>query len=160
MNSNLFMPLILQIAGVMVIIAEIIIPSGGILSMIAAGLIGYSLYYVFSELSAVAGYLFVLADAVLLPLLVFAGLKLLARSPLTLRRTLSSKEGVTSQSPELENLLGRKGVAMTDLRPSGKALIAGKKVDVASRGDYIRKGEQVVVVIVSGNQVIVEKNRE
>jgi membrane-bound serine protease (ClpP class) len=159
MSDNLFMPLILQIAGVIVIIAEIIIPSGGILSMIAAGLIGYSLYHVFTEISVFTGYLFVLADAVILPLLVFAGLKLIARSPVTLRRTLSSKEGVTSQSPDMERLLGREGVAITDLRPSGKALIAGKKVDVASRGDYIQKGEHIAVVLVSGNQVIVEKNR-
>ena len=158
MSNNLFMPLIIQIAGVLVIIAEIIIPSGGILSIIAACLIGYSLYHVFTEISVFTGYLVVVADAILLPILVYAGLKLLARSPVTLRRTLSSKEGVTSQPPDMENLRGREGVAVTDLRPSGKALIAGKKVDVVSRGDYINKGEHVAVSLVSGNQVIVEKN--
>jgi membrane-bound ClpP family serine protease len=158
MSDNLFMPLILQFVGVIVIIAEIIIPSGGILSIIAAGLFGYSLFYVFTELSAFTGYMFVLADAVMIPILVFLGLKLLAKSPVTLRRVLSSKAGVTSQSPDMENLLGRSGVTVTNLRPSGKAFIAGKKVDVVSQGDYINKGVHVIVVMVSGNQVIVEKN--
>jgi len=159
MNRDLLIPLIFQLAGVIVIIAETIIPSGGILGIIAACLIGYSLYHVFSELTVVTGWLFVLADAVMIPLLVFAGLKLLARSPVTLRRTLSSREGVTSQSPDLEDLSGKKGITTTDLRPSGKALIDGKKVDVVSQGDYIRKGEPIDVVMVSGNQVIVKTTR-
>jgi len=159
MNRDLLIPLIFQLAGVIVIIAETIIPSGGILGIIAACLIGYSLYHVFSELTVVTGWLFVLADAVMIPLLVFAGLKLLARSPVTLRRTLSSREGVTSQSPDLEALSGKEGIAMTDLRPSGKALIDGKKVDVVSQGDYIQKGEPIDVVMVSGNQVIVKTIR-
>jgi len=156
MSDNLLIPLILQLAGVVVIIAEIIIPSGGILAVIAAGLFGYSLFHVFTEISTFTGYLFVLVDAVMIPLLVFWGVKLLARSPVTLRRRLSSKDGVTSQSLDMEKLVGRGGVTVTDLRPSGKALIAGKKVDVVSRCDYIYKGIQVTVVMVSGNQVIVD----
>jgi membrane-bound ClpP family serine protease len=157
MSHSLFLPLILQFSGALVIIAEIIIPSGGILSIIAAGLIGYSLYHVFSEFSVFTGCLFLAADAVILPLLVFAGLKLLEKSPVTLRRTLSSKDGVTSQPKDLDDLIGKEGVTVTDLRPSGKALIHGKKVDVVSEGDYILKGVPVSVVMVSGNQVIVTK---
>ena len=155
MHETVWVPLILQIAGVLVIIAEIIIPSGGLLSLVAAGLIGYSLYQAFTAVSTTAGYLFLAADAVALPLLVYVGLKLLEKSPVTLRRTLSSKDGVTSQAHGLEGLIGKRGTAVTDLRPSGKALMEGKKRDVVTRGDYIRKDSRIIVIQVTGNQVIV-----
>jgi membrane-bound serine protease (ClpP class) len=157
MNDTAWVPLVLQIAGILVIMAEIIIPSGGILSLVAAGLIGYSLYLAFTTVSATAGYLFLAADAVILPLLVYVGLKLLEKSPVTLRRTLSSRDGVTSQALNLESLIGKQGTAVTDLRPSGKALMEGKKVDVVTRGDYISKESKIIVMKVTGNQVIVEQ---
>jgi membrane-bound serine protease (ClpP class) len=157
MNSDFFIPLVLQITGVIVIIAEIIIPSGGILAVIAIFLFGYSLYSVFSQISVFAGCLFLAADALIIPVLVIAGLKLLARSPVTLRRRLSSSEGVISQSFELENLVGEEGITLTKLRPSGKAQIAGKKLDVVSRGEYIDKDTEISVHAVSGNQIIVVK---
>jgi len=37
MNDSLLLPIILQLAGVVVVIAEIILPSGGILSIVALG---------------------------------------------------------------------------------------------------------------------------
>ena len=104
MNNHLFFPIILQLVGVGVIIAEIILPTGGILSIAALAVFGYSLFIVFKEISVTMGFFFVAADLILIPVLVIVGLKLLARSPVTLRKTLSRKEGVTSQSSELETL--------------------------------------------------------
>ena len=42
MIGSLIIPVILQLIGVVVLIAEIIIPSGGILGVITVGLMGYS----------------------------------------------------------------------------------------------------------------------
>jgi len=156
MKENIFLPIILQLTGVVVIIAEIILPSGGILSVIALGLLGYSIYLVFA-ISTAAGAAFVAADIIMLPILVIVGIKLLAKSPVTLRKKLSSKDGVTSQPAELEEYLDQKGVAVTDLRPSGVAIINGKRVDVVSRGEYIDKDASLVVLSVTGNQIIVSE---
>ena len=76
-----FMPVVLQLAGVIIIIAEIFLPSGGLLSLVAAGLFGYSLFIVFNDISAMTGTYFVLADLFIIPVLVAVGLKILARSP-------------------------------------------------------------------------------
>ncbi|ABW65829.1 NfeD family protein [Desulfosudis oleivorans] len=146
---------ILQLVAVVIIIAEVIIPSGGLLSLLAAGLIGYSLYTVFGQISVDAGYLLIGIDVVVLPLVILLGLKLLARSPATLRAELSTGAGVTSQRPDMEGLMGKKGTALSDLRPSGVAMIEGKRVDVVSRGAYIDRNSEVVVRAVTGNQVIV-----
>ncbi|MBC8434279.1 MAG: serine protease [Desulfobacterales bacterium] len=160
MNDSLFLPIILQLAGVVVIIAEIIIPSGGILSIVAIGVFGYSLFIVFNEISMTIGFSFVAADLILIPVLVIVGLKLLARSPATLRKTLSRKEGVSSQSSELESYVGTQGNAVTDLRPAGIAVINGKRVDVVTRGEYLDKDSAIIVTAVTGNQIIVRKKDE
>ena len=157
MNDNLLFPIILQLVGVVVIIAEIILPSGGILAIAALGVFGYSLFIVFKELSVMIGFFFVTADLILIPVLVIVGLKLLARSPITLRKTLSCEEGVSSQSSELERYVATQGNAVTDLRPSGMAVINGKRVDAVTRGEYLEKDTAIIVTAVTGNQIIVRK---
>jgi membrane-bound ClpP family serine protease len=160
MNDSLLFPIILQLVGVVVIIAEIILPSGGILSIAALGVFGYSLFIVFNEISMIIGFSFVAADLILIPVLVIVGLKLLARSPVTLRKTLSRKEGVSSQSSELESYVGTQGNAVTDLRPAGIGIINGKRVDVVTRGEYLEKDSAIIVTAVTGNQIIVRKKDE
>jgi membrane-bound ClpP family serine protease len=160
MNDSFLLLIILQLVGVVVIIAEIILPSGGILSIVALSVFGYSLYIAFSEISKTVGFAFVAADLVLIPVLVIVGLKLLARSPVTLRKTLSREEGVSSQSSELESYVGTQGNAVTDLRPAGIAVIYGKRVDVVTRGEYLEKDSEIIVTAVTGNQIIVRKKDE
>ena len=110
---------------------------------------------VFNDISITAGFILVAADALLIPWLVIVCLKLLAKSPVTLKKELSKINGVTSQSPELETFLGKHGVAITDLRPSGIARINGQRVDVVTRGEYLEKGAKLTVSSVKGNQIIV-----
>ena len=154
-----FIPVVLQLAGVLIIIAQIFLPSGGLLALVAAGQFGYSLFIVFHDISTMAGTYFVLADLIIIPALLALGLKILARSPATLRETLSSENGVVSQSPELESFMGREGKSVTDLRPGGTAIIDDKRLDVVSRGEYIEKDSNLIVVEVTGNQIIVRENK-
>ena len=157
MNDSLLLPIILQLVGVVVIIAEVILPSFGILTIVALGVFGYSLFMVFQDISKAAGFAFLAADLVLIPVLVILGLKLLARSPVTLRKTLSREEGVSSQPPEMDSYLDLQGTAVTDLRPAGTAAIDGKRVDVVTRGEYLEKNTAIIVIEVTGNQIIVRK---
>jgi membrane-bound serine protease (ClpP class) len=160
MNDSLLLLLILQLVGVVVIVAEIILPSGGILSVVALSVFTYSLYIAFSDISKTVGFAFVAGDLVLIPVLVIVGLKLLARSPVTLRKTLSRKEGVSSQSPDLARFIDMQGTAVTNLRPAGMAVIDGKRVDVVTRGEYIEKDARIMVTTVTGNQIIVRKKND
>ncbi|MCP4346207.1 MAG: serine protease [Desulfobacterales bacterium] len=160
METDLILPVILQLAGVFVIIAEIIIPSGGMLSILALGIFGYSFYIVYkaSDISALLS--FAAADIVIIPVLVIVGLKLLVKSPVTLKKSLSSENGVTSQSPDLNHYINAEGTVLTDLRPVGTAFINGKRVDVVSRGEYIEKDSEIVVYAVTGNQIIVQTKED
>jgi membrane-bound ClpP family serine protease len=157
MNNAINLTIILQLVGILVIIAEIIIPSGGILAILAVGVFGYSLHIVFSQVSATAGMLFVMADIAIIPVLVYFGIKVLARSPVTLRTRLSRKDGVTSQDMAQNAFLGMEGRAVTDLRPSGVAIIDQQRIDVVTRGEYLEKQTQIVVTAVRGNRVVVKQ---
>lgn len=157
MNNAFHVPVFLQLIGILVIIAEIILPSGGILSILATGLFGYSLYLVFTQLSVSAGMAFIIADLILIPVLVYLGIKFMAKSPVTLRKKLSKEDGVTAQSPDQNDYLGSVGLAISDLRPSGVATIADERLDVVTQGEYIEKQTEIIVIEVRGNQIIVKQ---
>lgn len=158
MSGPFILPVILQIAGVITIIAEVILPSGGILSIVAAGVFGFSLYKAFA-ISSTAGMIFAVADVIMIPILVLAGLKFIALSPVTLKKTLSREEGVQTQKKQLEELLNAAGTAITDLRPAGVVRIADRRIDAVTQGGYIDKGTPIVVIKVTGNQVIVKADQ-
>ncbi|MEM9413491.1 MAG: NfeD family protein, partial [Planctomycetota bacterium] len=55
------------------------------------------------------------------------------------------------------HLVGRQGISITLLAPSGKARIDGQLIDVISDGRLIEKNQAVVVSEVSGNRVQVQQ---
>jgi len=149
------LPLILQLIGMILIITEIIIPSWRMLSIFAIGIFGYSLYIVFTDISITAGFIFATGDVIIIPILVIAGSKLLAESP-RLHYNLFCSKKVVSQSSKL---IYKEGKTLTELRPSGTAVIDGKRVDVISSGEYIEKRTKIYVSAVAGNQIIVREDR-
>lgn len=157
MLKELIWPVALQLVGVVVIIAEFLLPSAGILAITAFGVFGFSLYLAFAHISTSAGITFVLVDVLLLPFIVAFGIKILAASPATLRTALESKDGTVSQPQEWSKLVGSSGETITILRPAGAALINGRRFDVVSRGEFIEKGMPIEVITVDGNRIVVKR---
>ena len=58
------------------------------------------------------------------------------------------------QPPEL---VGVQGVAQTLLRPSGMALLGGKRHDVVAESGMIERGSAIKVVAIEGSRIIVRK---
>ncbi len=56
---------------------------------------------------------------------------------------------------ERKRLIGLEGKAITDLRPAGIGLIAGRRWDVVTEGSYITQGEEFLVVRVEGPSIVV-----
>lgn len=159
MISKLLFAIALEILGVVVILAEFLLPSAGLLTLAAIAIFGYALFYVFTNISYTAGILFIGLDIILIPLSVFIGIKILAKTPLALKKTLSSKDGAVSQEDTMQFLVGKEGVVVTDCRPAGRALIENKRYDIVSEGNYIEKDTPIVVVAVNGNRVVVKKSK-
>ncbi len=55
-----------------------------------------------------------------------------------------------------ETLVGRSGVAQTDLRPAGKAMMGDELFDVITSGEFVPKGSGVRIVEQKGMRVVVE----
>jgi membrane-bound serine protease (ClpP class) len=76
---------------------------------------------------------------------------------LILKDAIGAPGGTTATSTAPPTLLHREGVAETALRPTGKALIEGRRYDVVSDGDFIEQGIAVEVVEVAGTRIVVRK---
>jgi membrane-bound serine protease (ClpP class) len=96
-----------------------------------------------------------------LVLLIFL-LRIFPRTPGLKRLILESSEdtmaGYTVQGPESSALLtGRRGTAVTTLRPAGKADFEGEILVVETDGEFIERGSPVEVIEVSGNRILVRR---
>lgn len=74
---------------------------------------------------------------------------------ISLQTVQSREEGYTSNFKK-DSFLGKEGTAYTVLRPSGKILIDDELYDAYTRGDYINKGEKVIVVSDEGTSLRVK----
>ena len=157
--KSYILPVFLQIIGFFVIMAEIFIPSFGILTVLAICIFFYSLYMVFTSVSTTAGIIFTGVDIVIIPVIISFGIKILSESKLTLKLKLSKKDGVVSQKQGIETFIHMAGKAVTDLRPAGIAMIDSKRLDVVTDAEYIDAGTPVIVTNVTGNRIVVEKNK-
>jgi membrane-bound serine protease (ClpP class) len=67
-------------------------------------------------------------------------------------------EGYTVQSPDSSGaLLGRRGTALSPLRPAGKAEFGEEVLVVETDGEYLEPGTAVEVIEVSGNRILVRR---
>jgi membrane-bound serine protease (ClpP class) len=78
----------------------------------------------------------------------------LARSGIFLLSRTHRDVGYES-APMRSDLVGRAGTAITDLRPSGTALIGDERVDVVSEAEWIQSGTPIRVVSAEGYRHVV-----
>lgn len=71
-------------------------------------------------------------------------------------QSVSGESSVLFQETEQQRRLGEIGVAISDLRPGGKAQFGDTLLDVITRGDMIPKGQRVRVIGYSGSESVVE----
>jgi len=164
---------VLFVIGVVLLLAEIFVIPGfgiaGITGLTAVLLaLGFSLIgnvgFSFPSGEAISSAVLTLASSlVMLVIAMFSLGRFLPRSQrfgqLVLAPTLSTDTGYTSADTHTE-WLGRTGVAITGLRPSGTAEIDDNRIDVYTSGEYIEKGTAVEVVEVRGSRVRVREVRK
>jgi membrane-bound serine protease (ClpP class) len=75
-------------------------------------------------------------------------------SGLLLRGAVHKSQGFVS-APNRGDLVGRDGVAVTDLRPSGTARVGEERLDVVTEGEYVPQGSRVQVVQSDGYRHVV-----
>ena len=71
--------------------------------------------------------------------------------------TVQKKDEGYNSSIGLEDLIEQKGVADTDLRPSGWINVGNQRIFVVTEGSYIDQNDNVIILSVDGNRVVVRK---
>jgi membrane-bound serine protease (ClpP class) len=146
----------LYLLGIALLCAEIYLP-GAILGIIGAISLVLTVVVSFSRYGSSGGFIALFVVSLTLALAMYFFVKFFPGTwlgkKLLLSRNLNQPE---SGETKTESLLGKKGVALTDLRPSGMARIGADKVDVVTQGDYISKGKEVEVIGQEGNRIVVK----
>lgn len=148
-------------AGFILIIVEMFLPGFG-----APGTLGAILLFL-GILSVSRTFIDALIIILVLLILFAAAFYALYRSGLNgkLSRSvvLHDKLGDESDFRGTEDrsaFLGRLGLSLTDLRPSGVAVFDGTRLDVVTQGEYIEKNAQVKITEVEGSRIVVVKSAE
>ena len=64
------------------------------------------------------------------------------------------------RTPGFAEMVGQTGVALTPLRPSGRAEFGDRLLHVVTEGDFVEKGTPIRIAAIHGNRVIVQPHRE
>ena len=113
----------------------------------------------FEEIVSVIGRLAgSMIGAFILSLIVLRSLpKFAAFNRLILHNEIKAADGYTSSSRNTdEELLGKEGVTVSYLRPSGIALLGGKRLTVIAEGEFIEAQRPIKVVEARGSRVVVK----
>lgn len=81
------------------------------------------------------------------------------KSAIILKDEQKKDKGYIS-ADEMNYLLGKRGVAVTDLRPTGTGNFDGVDMDVISEGKYITKDTKLTIFKVQGSKLIVKEDDE
>lgn len=87
-------------------------------------------------------------------LLVF---KVRKKSSIILDETLTGSAGYLDES-DLQYLLGKEGIAATDLKPSGKGNFEGIEFDVYSENKFIPKGKKIRICSIKNSRLTVRED--
>ena len=143
--------------GLVLIAVEIFVP-GGVLGTIGALALMVAIVMGFFAFGPQGGFLaavcIVIASAVFLALWIRIFPRTKVGKVLTLKREGSDFK---SADPTPSPLLGKEGVALTNLQLSGLAQIDGKRTDGVADADFIEPGAHVKVVKVEGARIVVRK---
>ena len=78
------------------------------------------------------------------------------KPPIILEDELKGARGYLNSS-DLEYLVGKEGIAVTDLKPSGKCKIEGIEFDVRTENRYIEKGTKVCISRIHENTIMIKE---
>ena len=145
---------ILLIAGILLLVSEIFLPgmiagSVGCLCLAAAVLLGFQEFGPVGGSGLLVGVLIALLAGFIFWLWWFPGSKV--------SKPFVSQGEIGDIGTDRPDLLGKEGVALTPLRPSGTAIIDQCSVDVVTAGEMIEKDKRVKVIHVEGLRVVVRQ---
>ncbi len=156
--EKLFWPIVLMLIALGILVLELFIPSGGLLGILAGTALLAAVIAAFVYGGTTAGWIFLIAAAVVVPIMIYAMIKVWPHTPFGRRVFLQpphAEDVLPDQIRRLQRWVGRDGMAVSPMLPSGAVEIEGVIVDAVSEGMPIDKGTPVRVVAAKANHLIV-----
>lgn len=162
MDTSLWSILLLTI-GLLLLMAEVFIPSGGLISVLAAcALLAavWCAWFAWWGSSSHYFWIFLGSMAVLLPAVVSGAFYVWPNTAIGRKAILEAPApeelaSFVELEQRLARLVGATGEAATSLNPAGIALVRGERLHCQSEGAVIDKGTPVRVISVKGHSVVV-----
>jgi membrane-bound ClpP family serine protease len=161
MTNNLIVAYALILLGLVLLVAELFIPTFGVLAAVAVGAMVFGLAITFANDTSI-GFVTLVAVFIATPVLLTVVFNYAPRTRLGKRLFLSGPEEdeTVANMPvnlELEQLRGRYGKTVSALRPAGTVDFDGRRVDVLSEGALVEPGQWVRCMDVKAGKVIVRE---
>lgn len=130
---------ILYAIALLLLLADFFLPSHGILTVAALGLLTYAIYLTFG-ISQEAGLISLAAVAVVVPVSLVIAIRTWHRTPMG--RKISPPNPVLGEADRLpvqdiETMIGKVGRTLTPLRPVGMAVFDGHRIECCSEHGMI-----------------------
>ncbi len=145
---------VLIVVGLGLIAIEVlIVPGTTFVGIIGALVMIAGIYFTYSSYGATIGHYTLGGVTLATILLTIAGYKAFASGKYSVNKVLQGKVNVV----ELEKVkVGDTGMAISALRPAGKAKINDHKFEVTTMGEFIDTQQEVEVIRVTGNKIFVK----
>jgi membrane-bound ClpP family serine protease len=150
--------LLLFVAGLLLIFLEFFLP-GAISGTLGVSALIFSLFLAGEDVIQMGVSILI---AIFLSVLVFFIMikifnkKLVLFNKMVLSESAKKEDGYVSNINRTD-LLGKEGIALTILRPSGTVIINNERVDVVSEGGFIEQNAVVKVIKVEGARIVVRE---
>lgn len=146
---------LLMLLGCALVVLEVFIPSGGVISVLAGVSFIGAILLAFQR-GPTTGFVFTATTVVAVPLMLVLAFKYWPKTPMgkSFLGELPKEEEVAPDDPR-RSLVGRVGVVRSKMLPSGAVEIDGQMIDAMSQGQAIEPGTYVTVVEVRANRVVV-----
>jgi membrane-bound ClpP family serine protease len=140
------------------IVAEVFVPSGGLISICAlACLIGG--IAIFFHHSIIAGWIGVGIAAIMIPSVLVVAYRIFPKTRFGKSVTLTPPErqqgDAIPDTDKLKDMLGAEGVVLTPLRPVGMCDFSGQRFECVAESGYVDKGNKIKVINVESTQLTV-----
>ena len=154
----LVLAIFLYFACAALIIAEVFVPSGGLISIFALACLVGGVAIFFRE-GRTYGWIGIAIAVVMVPSVLVVAYKVFPKTrfgkSVTLTPPKREQGDAVPDTPELKELLGAEGVVLTPLRPVGMCELSGQRIECVAEGGYVDKGKKVKVIEVESTQVTV-----
>ena len=136
---------------------ELLLP-GGILGVLAAISLLAATWFGFGAYGFLGGLTVFFGTLIALVLLSFIEFKLMVKTPYGKNFLLNTIiEGHSNKMQAEDLIIGKEGIALTRLNPSGKVLINDKNYEAHSQDGYVENGEKIVVAAQDNFKLIIKK---